>query len=212
MGMTDGVQQGGFAVVDMAHHHNHRRSGLQVLFVIGAVVDEFFLDGDDDFVLHLGAEFLGHKAGSVKVHALGHIGHDAQLHQLLDHIGSGLFQPYSQLTHIDLIGDEHFQLHFLGLFLHLQAAQALLLLLALLVAHKAPAIGLALDLLLALGGVVDLLGPLGNQLIHPLIVFGKVHRVATGVHTGGAGAFWVRYSKITSSSGSFRAWALLLGA
>ncbi|MPL99461.1 hypothetical protein SDC9_45679 [bioreactor metagenome] len=59
IGGTDFIQQGRLAVVNVAHDHNHRRAGNQILLFVLGGVDQFFFYGDDDFVLHLAAQFHG---------------------------------------------------------------------------------------------------------------------------------------------------------
>ena len=137
-----------------------------------------------DFLLHLGAEFLGHDGGGVVVHHLADAGHHAQAHQLLDHVAGGLLQTAGQFTHGDLVGDLHLQLGLAGLF-QLDALQALGLgLPALLEGLTAPVLVVGELLLVAGGGglaaVLHVLG--ARQLGVPLVELIQVHVHGTGVH------------------------------
>ena len=107
VGVTDIVQQTGLAVVDMTHDHHNGSAGHQILFLILMVVDQLLLDGDHDLLLHLAAHFLGNDGGGVEVDHLAERGHDAVLHQALDHLCAGLLHAAGQLAHADLIGDLH---------------------------------------------------------------------------------------------------------
>ena len=119
-------------MVNVAHDHHHGSPGHQVLGLILAVVDQLLLDGDHHFLLHLAAHLLSDDSGGVEVDDLAEGGHDAVLHQALDHLSAGLFHPAGQLTHRDLRRDLHGERCFLG-DLQLQAAQLLRLLLLALV-------------------------------------------------------------------------------
>ena len=179
VGIADGVEKAGLAVVDVTHDHHHGASRLELFGLILPVVDEALFNGDDDFLLHLAPKLHGNQGGGIIVHGLVDAGHDAQLDELLDDLGSGLLHPGGQLAHGDLVGDLHHQRGFLG-HLQLQAAHLLLLLVAALVAGKLVAAGLLIlvaDLLLAAGIVLH---PLGHQCIHPVVK-------AVGIDGDGAG-------------------------
>ena len=141
------------------------------------VVDEALLDGDHHFLLHLAAQLLGDDGGGVEVDHLAQGGHNAVLHQALDHLCAGLFHAAGQLTHGDLVGDLHGNR---GLFDDLQAqlAETVGLLLLALVAGEivVPALLIA-ELLLALG---SLLLPLAagagiGHVLELFVVFVQVH-------------------------------------
>ncbi len=61
MGVADRVQQGGLAVVDVAHDHHDGGAGLQLVCVVLVVVEQALLNGDDDLLLDLAAELLATK-------------------------------------------------------------------------------------------------------------------------------------------------------
>ena len=147
MGIADIVQQAGLAVVHVAHDHHHGSAGHQILFLVLMVVDQLFLDGDHHFLLHLAAHLLGDDGGGVEVDHLAQRGHDAVLHQALDHFRAGLFHAAGQLAHGDLVGDLHGDRGVLD-DLQPQPAHTVGLLLLALVGHGA---------VLALFGVAELL-------------------------------------------------------
>ena len=107
MGVADIVQQTGLAVVHVTHDHHHRRPGHQILVLVLVVVDEALLNGDHYFLLHLAAHLLGDDGRGVKVDHLAQRGHNAVLHQALDHLCAGFLHAAGQLAHADLVGDLH---------------------------------------------------------------------------------------------------------
>ena len=182
-GVADGIKQRGLAVVHVAHDNHHGSPGDQILRLILVVVDEALFDGDGDLVLHLAAQLHGHQGGGVVVDDLGQGGHDAVLHQHLDHFGAGLLHAGGQLAHGDLIGDGDLQGHLLG-DLQLETTHLLLLVLAALVALEAVAAPLVVvaELLLA-APLLHPGSPLGSQLLQTLVILGQVHVAAlAGVH------------------------------
>ena len=184
-GIPDGVQQGGFAVVHVAHDHNDGGPGLQVLGLVFGHVDKLFLDGDHDFLFDFTAHLLGDEGGGVEVDHLGQGGHDAVFHQGLDHLGAGLFHPAGQLAHGDLVGDGDLDGGLFGDF-QLEAAHFFRLVLTALVGESgaAPALLIAADLLPAAPLLaLHPLALLAAQGVQPLVVLGQVHVAALpGVH------------------------------
>ena len=181
IGVADIVQQGGLAVVHVAHDHHHGGAGLQVLGLVLGGVDELLLNGDDDLLLHLAAQLLGDDGGGVEVDDVAERGHNAVFDEALDHLGAGLFHAGGQLAHADLVGDLDHQGVLLG-DLGLEAAHLFLLLLPALAALEAaaPALVPALELLLA---ALHLVGLAGGQLLQPLVVLLQVHVAAlAGIH------------------------------
>ena len=165
-------------MVDVTHDHHNGGAGHQILFLILMVVDQLLLDGDDHFLLHLAAHLLGDDGGGVEVDHLAERGHDAVLHQALDHLGAGLLHAAGQLTHADLVGDLHGDGGVLD-DLQPQLAHAVGLLLLALVGHGA---------VLALLGVAELLLALQlilvtaaaavaavSHILQLLVVFVQVH-------------------------------------
>ena len=181
LGVPDIVQQGGLAVVHVAHDDHDGGAGNQVLLFVLGGVDELLLDGDDDFLLDLAAQLHGHQGGGIIVDDLRQGGHDAQLHELLDDLGAGLLHAGGQLAHADLIGDLDGEGRLLG-DLQLELAHLFLLFLAALVAEGSAlaVVVAALDLLLA---ALHPVGPLRRQGLQMLVVLIQVHVAAlAGVH------------------------------
>ena len=170
-------------MVDMAHDHHNGSAGDQILLFVLGGVDELFLNGDNDFLLHLAAQLHGHQGGGVVVDDLAEGGHDAHLHESLDHLGAGFLHAAGQLAYADLVGNHYLDGSLLG-NLQLQAAQTVLLLLLALVAGTlltaALTLGVAvLELLLAAPVLLALVG----EGLQTLVILIQVHRAAApGVH------------------------------
>ena len=180
--VADGIQQGGLAVVDVAHDHDDGSAGLELVGGILVGVDELFLDGDHHFLLHLAAHLFCDDGGGVEVDDLAQGGHDAVFHQALDHLCTGLLHAACQLADGDLIGDLDLDGSLLG-DLQLELAHLLGLVLAALVGHgSALALVIVAELLLA-AALLHPLAPGAAQVFQTLIVLGKVHVAAlAGIH------------------------------
>ena len=103
VGFTDRIQQGSFAVVDMAHDGDHRRSRRDVLrlFLGNGFILCVFLETDDrGFRAEIRAQVLGQSL----VQRLVHGGEDALVQQPLDQILGFDFQPFGQLLDGDALG------------------------------------------------------------------------------------------------------------
>ena len=183
MGVADIVQQTGLAVVHVTHDHHHRRPGHQILVLVLVVVDEALLNGDHHFLLHLAAHLLGDDGGGVEVDHLAQRGHNAVLHQALDHLCAGFLHAAGQLAHADLVRDLHLDGGFLG-DLQLELSHLLSLVLTALVGEHLAALTvlvIAEFLLAALLG--HPLAPLAAQLFQTLVILGQVHVAAlAGIH------------------------------
>ena len=105
-GAADGVEQRGLAVVDVAHDGDHRRTRLEIGFVVGAG-EQALLDvglGDAaNGVTHL----LGDELGGVGVDDVGGLDHLALLHQVLDHLDDALGHAVGEFLDGDRLGDDH---------------------------------------------------------------------------------------------------------
>ena len=79
VGVADGVEHGGLAVVDVTHDHNHRGcAAADPRRRVLAVVDDAFLDGDNHLALdNLAPHFRGDDSGGVIVDDIRDGGHDA---------------------------------------------------------------------------------------------------------------------------------------
>ena len=119
--VPDIVQQRGLAVVNVTHHHHNGCPGDQIFFLVLAVINQTVFHGDNDFFFHLAAHFHGHQSGGIVVNHVGNGGKDAQLNQLLDHLGGALLHAACQLAHSNFVGNgdlglcfpRDFQLQFL---------------------------------------------------------------------------------------------------
>ena len=183
IGLADSVQNGGLAVVDVAHNDNNGGTLDQIGGVVLLLHEQALLDGDVDLMLDLGVELLGDQGGGVEINNVGDGVHLAHLHELGDDLACLLLQAGSQLTDGDLIGDEDLQLRIAGLFqldalqtLELGLALALLELLALALAALGELLLVALR-----GGLAAVLSVLGGSQI---VVTGVE---AVHIHIDGAG-------------------------
>ena len=170
---ADAVEQGGLAVVYVAHDDNDRRARDEFVLGIDVIVDQTVLNRHDDLMLHLAAKLHGDERGGIVIDHVGHGRHHAELDELLDDLDRRFLHAGGELADVDLVGDADLELllfrdlklqalHLVALFL--AALGACDLLLALLV--------LVLDLLLAaaadvlvLPGVAGVSGDLVEALV-----------------------------------------------
>ena len=182
VGLPHSVQQAGLAVVHVAPHHHHGTPGLELLGGVHMIVNESLFNGNGDLPLDLAAQLRGHVFGGVKVNGLVDGGHDAVAQEGLDDLRRRLFHAAGQLCHHNFIGDFHSERRLFDDF-HTQAAHFFLLFGAGLAALEFPALFIALALaanfLLAAGNILD---PLGNQGIHPVVKPGRVDLHGRGIH------------------------------
>ena len=175
---ADAVEQGGLAVVDVAHDDDDRRAGDEFVLGIDVVINETVLDRHNDLVLHLAAKLHGDERGGIVIDHIGHGRHHAELDELLDDLDRRFLHAGGELADVDLVGDADLELLFLRdlklqalhlVALFLAALGACDLLLALLV--------LVLDLLLAAAAdVLVLPGVAGvaGDLVEALVVFREI--------------------------------------
>ena len=86
LGVADRVEQRGLAVIDMAHHGDHRRPRDHLardLLGLALLDRGFDVEGD---VLDAVAELVGDQRRGVDVEHLVERRHHAEVHQLLDHL------------------------------------------------------------------------------------------------------------------------------
>ena len=167
VGLADGIQNTGLAVVNVAHNADHRGTLHQILLRILFLREQALLDGHMHLVLDLCVELLRQQGCGIKVDHVVDGVHLAHLHELGNDLAGLLLQAGSQLTDGDLIGDEDLQLRIAGLFqldalqtLELGLALALLELLALALAALGELLLVALG-----GGLAAVLGVLGGSQI-----------------------------------------------
>src|SRR5215211_4481313 len=109
VGVADGVQQLGLAVVDVAHDGHDRRAGTEVLVAVGLgvlpaldLLEGVGLAGVDD--LDPGADLVGEQGDRLVGHRLGGGQHLAHLHEHPDQVAGGLAEPVGQVLHGDPAG------------------------------------------------------------------------------------------------------------
>ena len=167
VGIADIVEQARLAVVDVTHDDDDRRAGLELVGAVLVIVDELFLDRDDNFLFDLAAELLGNEGRGVEVDHLGEGRHHAVFHQALDDLRAGLLHAARQLADGDLIGDLDGQRGLLR-DLKLEAAHLLGLLLLALAGKRllaVVAVSVVAELLLAAAlQVAAVAGALGHVL------------------------------------------------
>ena len=177
--VSDIVEQRGLAVVNVTHYNNDRITRLKALGIVGSILEQTLLDGNDNFLLDLCAEFLGNEGSGIEVDCLVEVSHNAEVEQLLDDLGSCYLQAGSQLGNNDLVRDLHLEL-LLSCTLKLQTLELLSLGLALAVVGLALLLGLLLYLLLALEALVAHAGS-GSDGLVALVVLVKLNIAAAGV-------------------------------
>ena len=185
VGLADGIQNTGLAVVNVAHDADNRGTLHQILLRILFLGEQALLDGHMHLVLDLCVELLSQQGCGIEIdHVIDGV-HLAHLHELGNDLAGLLLQAGGQLADGDLIGDHHLQLCVAGLF-QLDALQALELGLALalleLLALALAALG-ELLLVALRGGLAAVLGVLGgSQIVVTGIEAVHVHVHGAGVH------------------------------
>ena len=98
MGAADGVEEAGFAVVDMAEDGDYRGTGIEVGGVLDAVAAAEGAGFGDRFS-HAGADAIGggDQGGHFVVDDLVHRDHNAVTHQLLDDFHGSLVDEFGQV-------------------------------------------------------------------------------------------------------------------
>ena len=103
VGLAQGVEQRGLAVVDMAHDRDHGRAGHEVARHVVDALDAFLDVGLAD-ALHPVAELGDDQLGRIGVEDLVDRRQDAVLHQHLDDLGTAHGHAGGQLLHRDRLG------------------------------------------------------------------------------------------------------------
>ena len=102
VGVADGVEQAGLAVVDVAHDGDHGRTGLEVLGIVVEAEGVLLLGGND---ANLAAHVVGDELDQVIAHGLRHGKRGAQQEQALDDVVSGNVEGLGELGHGDALGN-----------------------------------------------------------------------------------------------------------
>ena len=183
VGLADGIQNTGLAVVNVTHDTDHRGTLHRILLCILFLREQALLDGNVHLVLDLCVELLCQQSCGVEIDHIVDGVHLAHLHELGNNLTGLLLQAGSQLAHGDLVRDHHLQLG-VACLLQLDALQTLELSLALalleLLALTLTTLG-ELLLVALRGGLAAVLGVLGGSQI---VVTGVE---AVHVHIDGAG-------------------------
>ena len=181
-GFADSVQDGGLAMIDVAHDHHDGRPGLLRLLLVLDLKQAVF-DGDDDLLGDLGADLHSDQRGGIKIDNIADGGHHAQAHQLFDDFAGLDLEGEGQFADRHFLGERDLQT-LTALTLQLQTAH--LFLLALFAAeHRLAAAGGFLVELLLFGKVIPHIAGRGNLLV-ALVVFIEVDLAGAHIH-GGAG-------------------------
>ena len=185
VGLTDGIQNTGLAVVNVTHDTDHRGTLHQILLCILFLREQALLDGHMHLVLDLCVELLCQQSCGVEIDHIVDGVHLTHLHELGNDLTGLLLQAGSQLAHGDLVGDQHLQLG-VACLLQLDALQTLELSLALalleLLALALAALG-ELLLVALWGGLAAVLGILGgSQIIVTGVEAIHIHIHSAGIH------------------------------
>ena len=104
IGVPDGVEQRGLAVVDVAHDGHDRRARLQRRGIVSGIEHAFLDVGLGDAANRM-AKFLGEELGGVGIDHVGDLGHMALLHQELDHVDGALRHAVGEFLDRDRLRD-----------------------------------------------------------------------------------------------------------
>ena len=107
IGVANGVEQRGLAVVDMAHDGHDGRARLEVLAGVGRV-EQALLDVGLGDALDRVAHFLGDELRRVGVDHIGDLVHVALLHQQADHVDAALRHAVGEFLNGDGLGQDDF--------------------------------------------------------------------------------------------------------
>nr|CAI0340834.1 membrane hypothetical protein [Rhizobiaceae bacterium] len=125
VGMPDGVEQRGLAVVDVAHDGHDRRTRFQIALVVGNVEDTFLDVGFGDALDGM-AEFAGDEFGQVGVDQIAGLHHLAFLHQVLDDVDGAFGHALRQFLNGDGLRQHDLARNLLARLLHHGALELLL--------------------------------------------------------------------------------------
>ena len=118
IGLADGIEQRGLAVVDMAHNGNDGRARDEMIILIG-LIEQALLDVGLGDTLDGVAHILGDDLRRIGVDRIGDLVHAALLHQQADDIDRAFRHAVREFLDGDRLGDRHLPHH---LFLDLGRA------------------------------------------------------------------------------------------
>ncbi len=107
IGLAQGVEQRGLAVVDVTHDRNHRRTGDGMVFVVLGR-DKAFFDVGFRHTPDGVAEFRSDQFGRIGIDDVVDLQHHALLHQELNDVHGAHGHPVGQLLHGDDVRNDDF--------------------------------------------------------------------------------------------------------
>ncbi|AIJ93682.1 hypothetical protein DK55_2095 [Brucella abortus bv. 2 str. 86/8/59] len=122
IGVADGVEKRGLAVVNVTHDGHDRRTRNHCGFVVGNVEDAFFHVRFSN-ALDSMAEFLGNELRGIGIDHVARLHHLALLHQVLDDVHGTLGHALCQFLKRDGFRNGDFTRNLLARFLHLRALE-----------------------------------------------------------------------------------------
>ena len=107
IGFAQGIEQGGFAVIDMAHDGDNRRTADEIVILINGVEQAFF-NIRFRHTLHGMTKLFRHKLCGIGIDHIGDLDHLALLHQEADHVDGPFSHTISQFLNGDCFGNNDF--------------------------------------------------------------------------------------------------------
>ena len=101
--VADGIEDRGFAVVDVTHDANDRGAGNQLLLGILRIVEQAVLNADHHFVRSRYTEFVCNQCSGIEIDALVDRHHHAHQEEFLDHFPGCNHQLRCQLADQNVI-------------------------------------------------------------------------------------------------------------
>ena len=112
-GFAERIQKRGFAVVNMAHHRHHRRTGGFIALIIISGNNRIFNIAVRD-AAHLMAQILSHNLRRIGVNHIINLRHHTLLHQHFNDIDSALGHAIGQFLNGNRVGQLHGARYFLA--------------------------------------------------------------------------------------------------
>ena len=102
-GVTNGVEQGCFTVVNVTHNNNNGTSGFEILVTVLRNVHNLFLNGNHNRFLNFGTHFGNNDFGGIIVNNLVNRCHHTQFQKFLNNFGGGFLHGSRKFAHGDLL-------------------------------------------------------------------------------------------------------------